>query len=180
MRNPLSAIVHCADAITSSLDDADITHMPIECLEALKDNIQSAKVILQCANHQKRIIDDILTLSKLDSMLLSITPVAVKIPKLVDSIVNIFEAEMKSHGILYHVQSDKSLKDLDISRLYLGGPFLALTEIWKANIARPISSNPSLHQPPDKRHQIRQAIETPPHLNTLRRQPLQTPRLLPR
>lgn len=124
MRNPLSAIVHCADAITSTLDDADITNMPTECLEALKDNIQSAKIILQCANHQKRIIDDILTLSKLDSMLLSITPVAVKVPKLVDSIVNMFEAEMKSHGIHYDVQSDKSLQTLDISRLYLGKPSL--------------------------------------------------------
>ena len=119
MRNPLSAIVHCADAITSSMDEVELTNLSVECLDALQENVQSAKIILQCANHQKRIIDDILTLSKLDSMLLSITPVAVKIPKLVDSIVSIFEAEMKSHGIQYNVKSDTSLTSLRISRLYL-------------------------------------------------------------
>lgn len=119
MRNPLSAIVHCADAITSAAEEADVATMPPECIEALRDNMQSATIILQCANHQKRIIDDILTLSKLDSMLLSITPVAVKPPKLVDSIVNIFEAEMKSNGIQYDVQLDSSLASLDIGRVYL-------------------------------------------------------------
>ncbi|KAF2820431.1 hypothetical protein CC86DRAFT_471509 [Ophiobolus disseminans] len=119
MRNPLSAIVHCADAITNAVEEADLPKMPEECLEALNDTMQSAKIILQCANHQKRIIDDILTLSKLDSMLLSITPVAVKPPKLVDSIVNIFEAEMKSNGIHYEVKPDSSLVSLDIGRVYL-------------------------------------------------------------
>jgi signal transduction histidine kinase len=52
-------------------------------------------------------------------MLLSITPVAVKPPKLVESIVNIFEAEMKSNGIHYDVQPDPSLTDLDIGRVCL-------------------------------------------------------------
>lgn len=119
MRNPLSAIVHCADAITSTLDEAELANMPVECFDALKENAHSARIILQCANHQKRIIDDILTLSKLDSMLLSITPIAVKIPKLVDSIVSMFEAEMKSHRIQYDVKSDASLATLGISRLYV-------------------------------------------------------------
>lgn len=119
MRNPLSAIVHCADAIASAVGDTKVLEFPEACLEALKDNVQSAEIILQCANHQKRIIDDILTLSKLDSMLLSITPVAVKPHKLVASVVNIFEAELKSNNISYKVHSASSLSDLDIDYVYL-------------------------------------------------------------
>jgi signal transduction histidine kinase len=61
----------------------------------------------------------VLTLSKLDSMLLSITPVAVKPAKLVDSIVNIFEAELKTNNIAYNVTPDSSLLDLNIDYLCL-------------------------------------------------------------
>ncbi|KAH9863716.1 hypothetical protein J1614_009648 [Plenodomus biglobosus] len=119
MRNPLSAIVHCADAITIAVQECQTQHakLPHSCVEALDDSLQSAKIILQCAHHQKRIIDDVLTLSKLDSMLLSITPVAVKPAKLIDSIVNMFEAELKSHQIAYNVNPDSSLIDLGIDHL---------------------------------------------------------------
>jgi signal transduction histidine kinase len=119
MRNPLSAIVHCADAIASTLDDVNAANLPAAAVEALNENAQSADVILQCANHQKRIIDDILTLSKLDSMLLSITPVAVQPRKLIDSIVSIFEPELKSKGIDYSVNSGSSITDLGIDYVYL-------------------------------------------------------------
>ncbi|KAF1937639.1 hypothetical protein EJ02DRAFT_458538 [Clathrospora elynae] len=121
MRNPLSAIVHCADAIATAVEDCQtqLANIPPPCLDTLQDNIASANIILQCANHQKRIIDDVLTLSKLDSMLLSITPVAVKPTKLVDSIVNIFEAELKSNNIAYNVTPDSSLLDMSIDHLFL-------------------------------------------------------------
>jgi PAS domain S-box-containing protein len=121
MRNPLSAIVHCADAITSAVEECQtqLAQIPSPHLDALNDNLQSAKIIMQCALHQKRIIDDVLTLSKLDSMLLSITPVAVKPAELVDSIVNIFEAELKANNIAYSVTPDTSLLDLDIDHLCL-------------------------------------------------------------
>lgn len=60
MRNPLSAIVHCADAITTAVEEcqAQLANIPAPCLDALNDNIASANIILQCANHQRRIIDD--------------------------------------------------------------------------------------------------------------------------
>ncbi|KAF9691844.1 hypothetical protein EKO04_009985 [Ascochyta lentis] len=121
MRNPLSAIVHCADAITTAVEEcqAQLANIPEPCLDALKDNIASANIILQCANHQKRIIDDVLTLSKLDSMLLSITPTPVKPPKLATSIVNIFEAELKSNQINYSVYDDQSLARLHVDHLFL-------------------------------------------------------------
>lgn len=119
LRNPLSAIVHAADAITNAVEECQvrIRDAPQSCIEALDDSMQSAKIISECANHQKRIIDDILTLSNLDSMLLSITPVAVKPAKLVDSIVKMFAAELRMHQIAYDVTADSSLVDLGIEEL---------------------------------------------------------------
>ena len=121
MRNPLSAIVHCADAITSAVEEcqAQLSSIPEPCLDALNDNVASANIILQCANHQKRIIDDVLTLSKLDSMLLSITPTPVQPAKLANSIVNIFEAELKSNKIDYSIIDDQSLARLNVDHLLL-------------------------------------------------------------
>lgn len=121
MRNPLSAIVHCADGITTAIDEcrARVAEIPEPCLDTLNDNVAAAKIIMQCANHQKRIIDDVLTLSKLDSMLLSITPSAVRPMKLISSIVRIFEAELKSNNIRHHIDSDRSLSQLDVDYVYL-------------------------------------------------------------
>jgi CheY-like chemotaxis protein len=98
---------------------ASVVDIPAACLEALNDNVQSAKTVLQCAHHQKRIIDDVLTLSKLDSMLLSITPTAVKPSKLVDSVMNMFEAELKSNRIHHEVVADASMENLAVQRVFL-------------------------------------------------------------
>lgn len=121
MRNPLSAIVHSADAITNAVAEchAKLAEVPAPCIEALADNLQSARIILQCANHQKRIIDDVLTLSKLDSMLLSITPVSVQPAKLISSIIDMFEPELKSNHINYQVTLDPSLSHMSIDHVCL-------------------------------------------------------------
>ena len=123
MRNPLSAIVHCADAVMVAAEECQTgttdADFPSRCIEAMSENLQSARIILQCAHHQKRIIDDVLTLSKLDSMLLSITPVVVKPQNLVDSIVSIFEAELKTHSIDCSIIPDPSFVDLAVEQVYL-------------------------------------------------------------
>jgi signal transduction histidine kinase/PAS domain-containing protein len=123
MRNPLSAIVHCADAVMVAAEECQTgtadADFPLRCIEALSENLQSAKIIMQCAHHQKRIIDDVLTLSKLDAMLLSITPVIVKPQNLVDSIVSIFEAELKTHSIDCSITADSTFVDLAVEQVHL-------------------------------------------------------------
>ncbi|KAK5083305.1 hypothetical protein LTR16_008283, partial [Cryomyces antarcticus] len=69
MRNPLSAIIQSADGIIAALTT------PGDVRELIADAVQT---IILCAQHQKRIVDDVLTLSKLDSNLLVITPDQVK------------------------------------------------------------------------------------------------------
>lgn len=46
-----------------------------------------------------RIIDDVLTLSKLDSMLLSVVPVDVQIHESISQIMKIFQPELQAKGI---------------------------------------------------------------------------------
>lgn len=123
MRNPLSAIVHAADAITTAVEECQaqlrLADIPALLLEALNDNLQSANIVLQCASHQKRIIDDILTLSKLNSMLLTITPVAVQLPTMIHSIVDLFEPEMRSNSIHWDVIAHESIAELTVDQVYL-------------------------------------------------------------
>lgn len=72
MRNPLSAILQCADEIASILSDfrsSDTTTIPPN---VVADSIDAAQTITLCAQHQKRIVDDVLTLSKLDSAMLMV------------------------------------------------------------------------------------------------------------
>ena len=79
MRNPLSAIMQCADSITSSYPQDDrngeqnIT--PTEWSAFIASTLDAAQTIGVCATHMKHIVDDILTISKLDSGLLDMTPV---------------------------------------------------------------------------------------------------------
>jgi len=71
-----------------------------------------------------RIIDDVLTLSKLDSMLLSITPVVVQPYRIIEGVLRMFEAEFNANNIRVHHEQTQSYKDsqvdwvsLDPSRL---------------------------------------------------------------
>lgn len=81
MRNPLSAIMLSADGIANAIIDfqsqgggpANVSQ------DLLESNLDAAQTIVLCAQHQKRIIDDVLTLSKLNSALLQVTPISVQV-----------------------------------------------------------------------------------------------------
>ncbi|KAL5386424.1 hypothetical protein DPSP01_004149 [Paraphaeosphaeria sporulosa] len=119
MRNPLGAIVHCADAIIAMAEESKCAGVTVPGDGALAEIVQHAKIVLQCATHQRRILDDVLTLSKLKSMLLSIKPVAVEPSSLIRSIMNMFDAELDSSSIRCTVNVDSSLSDLAIDQVYL-------------------------------------------------------------
>ncbi|KAF1913763.1 hypothetical protein BDU57DRAFT_558724 [Ampelomyces quisqualis] len=124
MRNPLSAIVHCADSISMSLDDVrekgDISSMlPESVLDALTANVSAASVILDCCKHQKRIIDDVLTLSRLEATLLSVKPSAVNPAELINSVIAMFDKELQSKAIMPKVTAEPSIADLRIDHLHL-------------------------------------------------------------
>lgn len=120
MRNPLSAILQSADAITGNLTelkDADGLAKPhIETIDTI---IESAQTITLCAQHQKRIVDDVLTLSKLDSAMLLVTPVDTQPEAIVRRTVKMFEGESQTVDIHLSVEVDRSYRSLDVDYVRL-------------------------------------------------------------
>lgn len=64
-------------------------------------------------------MDDILTISKLDSGLFSITPLTVQPITVVNNLLKMFEGEFASAAITQHLRIDQSFKDLQIENLLL-------------------------------------------------------------
>jgi signal transduction histidine kinase/CheY-like chemotaxis protein len=125
MRNPLSALIGCADEIISSLNDfrkaarnsgkSPSTGSEIaKSLYLLDEAVEAADTIIYCAMHQKRIIDDILTLSRLDSNLLLVSPEPSQPLQLVKSAIKMFEAELKRSDTKLDFVEEDSLRALDI------------------------------------------------------------------
>ncbi|KAL3426487.1 hsp90-like protein [Phlyctema vagabunda] len=116
MRNPLSAIFQCADIIASCLADQRLSKVPRETLaEIVASNIDAAKTILMCASHQKRIVDDVLMLSKLEYMLLTISPSPVQPSQLVESVMRMFESDLLAHDITFRttIGTSSNLENVD-------------------------------------------------------------------
>ncbi|KPI37579.1 Virulence sensor protein BvgS [Cyphellophora attinorum] len=115
MRNPLSAILQSADSIAGTLTDIrnarDLTQDQRELLDV---TIDSAQTITLCAQHQKRIVDDVLTLSKLDSAMVVVTPVDVQPVRVVQRALKMFEAELSTSDIVLEFKVDQSYTDLGI------------------------------------------------------------------
>lgn len=106
MRNPLSAITQCADGVMSSLQDAQNAKDAQSLLEIIKLNVEAAESILFCAAHQRRIIDDVLTLGKLGSELLTISPSVFCPVSLLDQALQMFKTE-------FDVNMIKAVVDVD-------------------------------------------------------------------
>ena len=107
IRNPLSAVIQCANSISDSLADGQRAYGDADALfEILKSNVDAADTITLCSQHQKRILDDVLTLSKVDSALLTIAAVPFKPKSIVDELFSMFRPEFESNHISTTVIDD--------------------------------------------------------------------------
>lgn len=119
VRNPLSAIMQLGDSIRCSLDDFG-KQGPTSIEEAkqvLRSNVESAQTILTCAKHQKRIVDDVLTLSKLDFMSMKLFPKPWTPVDLVDSSLKILDADLTAADITLRALRHPSLDNLNVDRV---------------------------------------------------------------
>ena len=115
MRNPLSAILQCADEITTSMTEFQASTFPQGAVGELVQNaIDASGIIALCAQHQKRIVDDILTLSKLDSALLLVTPCDVMPKTVVQRALKMFDGEVHTADIKLNFKVDESIKKFGI------------------------------------------------------------------
>lgn len=118
MRNPLSAILQCADDIITVLDDSQRTGACIHP-DTIASCLESAQTISLCVQHQKAIVDDILTISKLDSNLLLITPVASQPEQILRRALKMLDSELRAKDISAEFEVHPSYKDLEVDWVLL-------------------------------------------------------------
>lgn len=123
MRNPLSAILQSADGILTTLENnnrlgitCETTSMSDHVMETV---IDSAQTIILCAQHQGRIVDDILTLSKLDSNLLIVSPDTVDMPGLMEKCFKMHEAELVRADITISLRIHEGFRNLAVGKVML-------------------------------------------------------------
>ncbi|KAE9366560.1 putative histidine kinase M3YPp [Stipitochalara longipes BDJ] len=115
MRNPLSAIIQCGDWIGTSLSEFGGESQNVTIPRELVDGyVDAAQTIALCAQHQKRIIDDILTLSKLDSDLLFVTPVEVQPISVIRMALKMFDSELQKSDMELRFHVDPSYSNLAV------------------------------------------------------------------
>ncbi|PSK37256.1 Hybrid signal transduction histidine kinase K [Elsinoe australis] len=124
MRNPLSAILQSADGILTALKPDESSTSPSGnkitfSNDAVDTVLDAGQTIMLCAQHQKRIVDDILTLSKLDSNLLVISPDKVNLPALIDKCFKMYEGELERAEIDASLEVEAGYNDLALSCVML-------------------------------------------------------------
>jgi CheY-like chemotaxis protein len=95
-RNPLSATLICADDIRDTLTQHNFRP---EDQQVVGECIEAAKNIALCVQHQKSIVDDILTVSKLDANSLRTTLVPAQPIKVVKQAMSMFYPECQAKDI---------------------------------------------------------------------------------
>lgn len=100
MWNPLSAMLQCAEEVSQ-----DILSLAAEdcCGKLLQKRLgtmtEALNTIQWCGRHQRQIIDDVLTISKLDSDLLTPAPVETIPADIIGQVLKIFASEAKTADI---------------------------------------------------------------------------------
>jgi signal transduction histidine kinase len=120
MRNPLSAMLMSADGIVDSLLAFQSTNVKTAIMsqELVESNLDAAQTIVLCAMHQQRIIDDVLTLSKLNSKMLQVTPVEVDVEDTVQRTLKMFESELQANDIQTTFEVGPSYIDAKIDKMF--------------------------------------------------------------
>ena len=106
IRNPLSAILHCCEDILYEIHDKKMGQI------SLMNITESAETINLCITHQKKIVNDVLTFSKLDASMLSLSPRKVQPKRHLTTSLAIFRPGLRKQNIqfvLEHVLGHLSL-----------------------------------------------------------------------
>jgi signal transduction histidine kinase/ActR/RegA family two-component response regulator len=108
IRNPLSAILHC----TEDIQEAICNKKPEEI--SIIDISEAAETISLCINHQKKIVNDVLTFSKLDASMLSLSPRKFQPKRHLTTPLTIFRPELRKLKIQFEYKVDVSYSSYGI------------------------------------------------------------------
>lgn len=121
-RNPLAAITLCADEMHSTIrplaelpGELDI-HLSRQTTSTLMESIET---IIACAKHQKRIIEDVLVASKLESGLLTMALAPVQVTDVVESALKMFKTELQRSQVELQYTVGQSYRDSDVEWVLL-------------------------------------------------------------
>jgi len=84
----------------------------LSVLEAIDSSLEAVETISSCSAHLRLVVDDVLTLSKLDSNMLKIAPVAVSSQRFIEDIYKIFSVEAEREGVEFVTRANKSIGQL--------------------------------------------------------------------
>ncbi|KAF2149058.1 hypothetical protein K461DRAFT_324485 [Myriangium duriaei CBS 260.36] len=99
MRNPLNAIIQCAEEAVQLIEPHTSRNSTAISQDEATASLDAVKTILYCGNHQKTIIDDVLTISKLDSNLLTLAPSESSPVAIANQAVQIYNSEIRASDI---------------------------------------------------------------------------------
>ena len=109
IRNPLSAILHC----TEDIQEAIFNKKPDEI--SVMNITEAAETISLCITHQKKIVNDVLTFSKLDASMLSLSPRKVQPKRHLTTPLTIFRPELRKQRIHFEYKVDMSYSSCGIN-----------------------------------------------------------------
>lgn len=133
IRNPLSAVLHCGEEVVEAMRKSclsldamreDTTSSMCHSVKAALERqtlaaLEAARTVIYCVQHQTTIVNDVLTMSKLDSDLLVVSPIPVQLMALVRSSLKIFEAELRMADITLDFVRDDSIVHLGLEWVLL-------------------------------------------------------------
>lgn len=121
-RNPLAAITLCADDMYTTIRDlTGPSSQPEIALsrQTASTLLESVETIIACAKHQKRIIEDVLVASKLESGLLTMSLAPIQVTEVVNSALKMFKTELQRSHVELQYTVAQSYRDAKIDWVLL-------------------------------------------------------------
>lgn len=109
IRNPLSAVLHCAEDITEAISAKEGGDIDIKLIR------EAVETIHLCVSHQKNIVDDVLSFSKLDASLLSLTPKPSQPERQLRNTLKMFQHEFRKQRLDFDFEVDNSYAETNVS-----------------------------------------------------------------
>ncbi|KAA8911455.1 hypothetical protein FN846DRAFT_774039 [Sphaerosporella brunnea] len=114
LRNPLSAILQYSELILDIMDAYENEGSGSLDIDTITE---ASNTIILCTTHQRRIIDDILVTSKLDSGLVRVEPVDFRPETYLHKSVGMYQADAKAKGVKMSFSVEGSYRELDVQWL---------------------------------------------------------------
>jgi signal transduction histidine kinase len=108
IRNPLSAVLHCAEDITEAIAVSDKNDIKIGMIK------EAVETIHLCVKHQKNIVDDVLSFSKLDASLLSLVPQLSDPSRQLQTTLKMFQHEFRKEHLEFEYIVDDSYDSVEV------------------------------------------------------------------